>query len=251
VIWLTASISALVVLGALVLPRGNSATRPAPNRERDFYDRRARHAEVVELGRSSDVDLVFIGDSITHLFGGEPASGRAVAPDVWARHYGERRALNLGFGWDRTQNVLWRLANGELDHIRPRAAVVLIGTNNLVGSHSARRNTPDEIVEGVLAVCEEIRNRVPGCRVLVMGLLPRAPKRFIDPIRTTNRMLAEACRLQDIHFMDLWTSFADPDGLPRSHLMADTTHPNREGYRVWAEAIEPLIAEWLGAQEEL
>ena len=196
------------------------------------------------------MDLVFIGDSITHLFGGEPESGRAVAPDVWSRHYGGRRVLNLGFGWDRTQNVLWRLENGELDHIRPRAAVVLIGTNNLVGSESARRNTPEEIVEGVLAVCEEIRDRVSGCRILVMGLLPRAPEKFVEPIRTTNALLADACRITGVQFMDPWPSFAGPDGLPRADLMADTTHPNREGYRVWAEAIEPLITEWLAGQEE-
>jgi len=109
---------------------GNSATIATPVLEHDFYDWHERHrAKCLECERNNH-DLVFIGDSITHLFEGDPAvPGRGER--VWARYYGQRRALNLGFGWDRTQNVLWRLAHGEFAGQRPRLVVILIGTNNL------------------------------------------------------------------------------------------------------------------------
>jgi lysophospholipase L1-like esterase len=246
---LVASIGLVILVAIFVLPRQNSATDPAPNRERDFYDWQTRHREVLELGRSGEADLVFIGDSITHLFGGQPESGSAVAPDVWEQHYGDRRVVNLGFGWDRTQNVLWRLQNGQLDRLQPRVAVVLIGTNNLVGTQSAGRNTPEETAEGVLRVCDEIQLRASDCQILLIGLLPRAPEKFTDPIRRINRLLAEGAASRGIRFLDLWPYFAGPDGLPRPELMADTVHPNRNGYEVWAEAMEPVLTEWLAPQD--
>ena len=243
-----ATVALAATFVALTLPRGNSAIRPAPNQEDDFYDWRARHEQVLELGREGEVDLVFVGDSITHLFGGEPESGRPVAPDVWSRLVGDRRALNLGFGWDRTQNVLWRLQNGQLDGLRPSVVVVLIGTNNLVATRSARLNTPEEIAEGIFHVCDEIRSRAPDCRILLVGLLPRAPEHFVAPIRQTNRLLADGSAERGIRFLDLTPSFADPEGLPRTELMADRVHPNRLGYEVWAEAMQPVLADWFADQ---
>jgi beta-glucosidase len=83
----------------------------------------------------------------------------------------------------------------------------------------------------------------------LVGLLPRAPESFIEPIRNTNRLLAEGAGTRDVEFLDLGLDFAGPDGLPRSALMADTVHPNRRGYEVWAEAMEPILTQWLAAQD--
>ncbi len=229
----------------------NNAVVPVEKLEKDFYDWHQRHARVLETLKQGPVDLVFIGDSITHMFGGEPRAKIRRGAEIWDRHYGNRNAVNLGFGWDRTQNVLWRLQHGELDGIAPRVAVLLIGTNNLTGTRNARTNTPAEIAEGIAKICRTIRAKVPGCHVVLMGVLPRrsggkTPDRFVKPIREINAIIAKLGAQEHVTFLDLTDRFADADGLPRKELMADTVHPNAAGYRVWAEALEPILQKHLG-----
>ena len=111
----------------------NHAVVPTPKLEQDFYDWHRRHAEMLRIKHEVDPEIVLIGDSITHMWGGLPAEpGRARGAKSWDALFGER-ALNLGFGWDRTQNVLWRIDHGELDGLNPKLVVIHIGTNNLAG----------------------------------------------------------------------------------------------------------------------
>ena len=227
----------------------NTAVVPVPKLENDFYDWYQRHAQVKERLAKQPADLVFIGDSITHMFGGQPASPVHRGAAVWDRYYGNRNALNLGFGWDRTQNVLWRLNNGEFENMHPKAVVLLIGTNNRTGTRNARENTSAEIVEGIEAICQTIHAKSPASKIILVGVLPRSPAHFVGPIREINRALPKLESLGYVKFLDLWPAFADQDGLPKKELMADTVHPNEKGYRLWAETMEPLLASLLSCEK--
>ncbi len=228
---------------------GNTAIIPVPKLENDFYDWYERHEQVKTLIKKQPVDVVFIGDSITHMFGGAPRSNIVHGGEVWDAHYGGLNVVNMGFGWDRTQNVLWRLDNGEFEGIQPKVAVVLIGTNNLTGTENARENTPAEIAEGVERICETIHAKAPKCGILLLGVLPRSPERFIKPIREINRRIARLDGKDYITFMDIGRKIADDRGLPlKEYMFEDGVHPNENGYRVWAESMDSTLKKLLSAR---
>ncbi len=227
----------------------NTAVIPVPKLENDFYDWYERHEQVKELIRKQPVDLVFIGDSITHMFGGEPRSTIVHGGPVWDARYGGLNVVNMGFGWDRTQNVLWRLEHGEFEGIRPKVTVLLIGTNNLTGTEHARENTPAEIAEGVERICDTIHAKAPKCGIVLLGVLPRSPERFVNPIREINRLISRLDDRDYITFLDIGSKIADERGLPRKEYMhEDGVHPNESGYRVWAESMAPVLNKLLSAQ---
>ena len=219
----------------------NSATVPALGIEQDFYKWPERHDAAVTQIAQTPPDLVFIGDSITHLFGGLPATPQARGQAVWDKYYAPRHAVNLGFGWDRTQQVLWRLQNGELEGIHPKVAVVLIGTNNLT-PHNARGNTDAEIVAGIRAVCDLIHRKTPRTKILLLGLFPRGPKPD-ELLRVRSRDINAALAKQKfsgyVTFLDAGGAFLNPDGVMKPDVTVDHLHPNEAGYALWAEAMEP------------
>ncbi|MBN8216359.1 MAG: hypothetical protein J0L75_06930 [Spirochaetes bacterium] len=220
----------------------NSALLPVPKIEDDFYDWHARHAEkCVRVAERKDWQLVCLGDSITHMFElaeqGGPRGKR-----IWDARLAPRRALNLGFGWDRIQNVLWRLDHGEWEGLSPKLAMVLIGTNNLTGTDRARANTPGEIAEGILAIGEKIRGLSPSTEVLVLGIFPRdTPGSALrKSILETNALLAARVpERSGFHYLDLADAFLEADGTIPPRLLNDGTHPTEAGYRAWAEHLEP------------
>lgn len=225
---------------------GNTAVIPVPKLENDFYDWHQRHQEVVQAIKSNQVDLIFIGDSITHMFGGLPKSQIARGSNTWDKYYGHRNAINMGFGWDRTQNVIWRLENGELEGITPKVAVILIGTNNQTGTKNARQNTPAEIVEGVTAICRIIHQKVPQCKILLLGVLPRAPEHFVKPIQEINKLLTALDAEDYITFLNMSDYFEDENGLPnKEFILADGVHPSAAGYHLWAKTMEPYLSKLL------
>jgi lysophospholipase L1-like esterase len=228
---------------------GNTAIIPAPKLENDFYDWYRRHEQVKEQIKKQPVDLVFIGDSITHMFGGLPRSEIIHGGAVWDKYYGGLNVVNMGFGWDRTQNVLWRLENGEFEGIQPKVAVLLIGTNNLTGTGNARENTPAEIAEGIQAICSTIHSKAPRCRILLLGILPRSPQRYVSPIREINRLISRFNDREYITFMNFGPKIADRDGLPiKEYMFDDGVHPNEKGYQVWAESIDSKVKELLSGK---
>jgi lysophospholipase L1-like esterase len=185
--------------------------------------------------------VLFIGDSITHFFGGEPQARIVNGAAVWQKFYAPRRALNLGFGWDRTENVLWRLQHGELEGAAPKAVVVLIGTNNL------DVNKPEEIADGIRAICDELRARLPETRILLLGILPRSPKpdRLRAKLGEVNRRLATFGGQSGLTFLEVGAGFIAADGSIPAELMNDYLHPTPKGYALLAEAIEPTLSRWL------
>ena len=181
--------------------------------------------------------LIFVGDSITQ---GWEGNGR----EVWAKYYAHRHALNLGIGSDHTQHVLWRLEHGNLDRLQPKVAVVLIGVNNAPDE----TNTPGMILEGVTAVVQKLRAKLPETKVLLLGIFPL--REDFNPQRAKVLQVNQALHKLDdgkwVHFLDFGHLFVGPDGRIPKEIMPDFLHPSPFGYRLWAEAMEPKLAELLG-----
>ncbi len=224
----------------------NSAIVPVPPFESDCYDQRVRHAQILEIKDAVDPEVVLIGDSITHFWGGEPVTPGAPRNglDSFAATFAGLRVLNLGYGFDRTQNVLWRLADGELDNLRPRVAVVNIGTNNLFDSARFRANTPAETLEGVEAVCSDIERRCPGVRIVLMHVFPRGrmPDDFHRaPVAALNALLAPMADRHGWTRLDIGPGLLAPDGEFPPDMASDGTHPTAKGYAVWGKALKPCL----------
>jgi beta-glucosidase len=211
-------------------PKGGTATTPAP-REGAWMQ---LHEKFLERAKQGKVDLLFLGDSITQGWGNN---------DVWKRYYGARSAANFGIGGDRTQHVLWRLENGEIEGIRPKAVVLMIGTNN-IGS-----NSPEEIAEGVKAIVAKLRKDLPEAKILLLGIFPRGANRApdqavadVDP-RTgqVNEIIKSLADGKSVYYLDIGPSFLNADGKIPKELMPDFLHLSAQGYRIWADAIEPTL----------
>jgi beta-glucosidase len=182
--------------------------------------------------KEGNVDLVFIGDSITQ---GWEGSGQA----VWKKFYGERNAVNLGIGGDRTQHVIWRLDNGNLEGISPKAAVIMIGTNN------SGTNTPEQIAEGTTVIVGQLRKKTPQTKILVLGVFPRGEtpddaKRQVN--EKTNAIVSKLADNEHVFYLDIGKSFLQDDGTLSKEIMPDLLHLNEQSYTIWAESIESQVA---------
>ena len=196
----------------------------------------ARHKRINQRVAQGNIDLVFIGDSITSGWENRGAK-------VWEKLYSKRNAANLGIGGDRTQHVLWRLQNGNLKGIKPKAAVVMIGTNN------SRDNTPNQIVDGVEKIIVELRTRSPSTKILLLAIFPRGaddadPRRLVN--FGANQKISRLADGKQIHYLNLASTFMNEAGKLTQGIMPDQLHLTEEGYRLWAEAIEPTLAKLLG-----
>lgn len=226
--------------GAKLLP----ATLVPCTQDRDFpiYDWAKRHAAVTKIAADRKASLVFIGDSITQMFGGEPRDRSQPGKDVWEKFYAKRNAANLGFGYDYLENTLWRLRHGELDGAKAKVVVMHIGTNNL------DKNSPEEIAAGVRALLDEIQKRQPQAHIILMAIFPRGPKPDARRAKldAVNPLLAQFAAPGRITFLDIGAKFLQPDGSIAREVMGDFLHPTAKGYEIWAEAIEPLLVKLLG-----
>jgi lysophospholipase L1-like esterase len=212
----------------------HSAVKSAPRPDRNWQDR----AKLLDqrLKDTPDTELLFIGDSITQGWEGE-------GKQVWEKQYAKRKAVNLGIGGDRTQHVLWRLENAPLDGVKPKAAVVMIGTNNSNGED----NTPGQIAEGITAIVRKLRERLPNTKILLLAIFPRsenfAPQR--GKLTQVNQVIAKLDDGQNVHFLDIGHRFLNNDGVLPGEIMPDYLHLSPKGYQIWADAIEPKLAELL------
>jgi len=214
----------------------HSAVEPVPRPDKWWQDRHASfNTNVAALGAKSQV--IFIGDSITQGWEGE---GR----DVWARYYAHRNAINLGIGGDRTQHVLWRFDNGNLAGLKPKAAVVMIGTNNSNGED----NTPEQIVEGVRAIVDTLRKDLPDTKVLLLAIFPRSENFGVQrgKLAQINQALRRAADGRHVEWVDFGHQFLNDDGTMPKELMPDYLHLSKRGYEIWAESLEPVLAAALG-----
>lgn len=197
-----------------------------------------RHEEVLQRVQAGNVDLLMIGDSITHWWEKDGA-------EVWAEYYGKRNALNLGFAGDRTENVLWRLGNGEIDGINPKAAVLLIGTNNT----GHRLQNPNDTAEGIRKILTTLRTKLPQTKILLLAIFPRdaepgTPMREIND--AINQKIAAYADNTHIFFLNINDQFVDEKGVLSKSVAPDLLHLNAQSYRRWAQAMEPTLKTLLG-----
>jgi len=244
---LFAGLALRAALPALTLPDpGNTAALPVPRLEPDFYDWWERHRAILATKDAADPTIVLIGDSITHLWGGSPTwAGRPPnGPQAFARTFAGERVLNLGFGFDRVQNVLWRLDHGEVAGLHPRWFVINIGTNNLVRTVHAPANTAAEIDEGIGLILARLRAQAPRAGIILMAIFPRG-ERPADPLRAkvaeVNVLLARRAAAAHLTFLDIGPLLLQPDGSITRDTMGDFLHPGEAGYTVWGHALRPLI----------
>lgn len=186
------------------------------------------HQDFLERTRKGDVDLLFLGDSITQGWHDNK---------IWQRHYGPRKAANYGIGGDRTQHVLWRIQNGEIDGITPRLVVLMIGTNN-AGDDSA-----EEIAAGIKAIVKTLREKLPASRILLLGVFPRGekPNPLREKLDRVNETIAKLSDSSHVTYLDIGKSFLEPDGTLSRVVMPDFLHLSARGYQIWADAIEPTV----------
>jgi lysophospholipase L1-like esterase len=219
----------------------NTALIPAP---RDFPTNWiSRHEAHVAEAKKGGVDILFLGDSITDGWSWD-TGGRK----IWAHTFAPRHAANFGIGYDRIQNVLWRVENGELDGLSPKVVVLLIGTNNSGNEDNGRpRNTTPEIIAGVSNLVRRIQFQLPPAKIILFGIFPRGER--TDPIReqvkAVNAGLAQLADQDRVKFLDIGDKFLSADGtLPRA-LFPDLLHPNERGYQIWADALVPALDDFL------
>jgi len=221
---------------------GLSATTPVTqDRDHVTYDWQKRHAEVLARHQEFKPDVVIFGDSIIHYWGGEPVAPKAWAPQAWSNCFAGLKVSNLGFGWDRTENVLWRIGHGELDGIKPKVIVIKIGTNN-----TAVDDRLEDIAAGIEAVCATAHQKRPGAKILLLGILPRRDEKPPRPAITEKVNTLLAARLSGVPwltFRDFDGAFRGPDGAPDPKMFSDGVHLNAAGYEILGSRIrEQLLA---------
>ena len=233
-LYLALTVFALVIASNAADKPKHSAIDPAP-REGDWWTK--RHSSFNKRIAQGNVDLIFIGDSITH---GWESAGKS----TWSSHYSKRNAVNLGIGGDRTQHVLWRLDNGNVKNITPKAAVVMIGTNN----SGKDRNSAEEMIDGVTAVIDKIHEKLPKTKILLLDIFPRG-QRINDQrgkILQVNQVLSRLDARSYVTFLRIGQNFLSADGSIPKNIMPDFLHLTPKGYEMWAKAIEPTLSKLLG-----
>jgi lysophospholipase L1-like esterase len=226
-------------LGVLALLQAvpEAAWEPAP-RQREYpwmsvAAWKGMHEQFLKRAKEGKVDVLFLGDSITQGWGGNA---------VWQKHYAPLQAANFGIGGDTTQNVLWRITNGELEGIAPKVVVLMIGTNNF-GLHG---DGPEAVVKGIAAVVAALRKKLPASRILLLGIFPRDEKPNTDARRKIQKVNSEIAKLEDrkaVRFLDLGARFLSADGSIAKDVMPDFLHLSEKGYQIWADGMDPLLKE--------
>ncbi len=219
----------------------HKAIQPAP-RSAEWWQE--RHALINERVKPGDVGLLFIGDSITHSWESQP--------ELWNASFGQWNPVNAGISGDRTEHILWQLANGNIDGINPKVAVVMIGTNN----SNRNDHTAEQIAEGIEAIVCTLRTELPKTKVLLLAIFPRgsAEQRgdktqdaTYNPQWAKNDRASElAAQMADgkmIYYLDINQAFLNKEGVLTREIMPDLLHPKEKGYRIWAEAMGPMLEE--------
>lgn len=230
-------------LPSFVVPAPSTVVATTQDRSWPSYDWAKRHALTSAAVKKAKPQILFIGDSITHFFGGEQFDTYALrGQQTWGEFYAPRNAGNLGFGWDKTENVLWRLQHGAIDGISPKLVVMMIGTNN-TGNCSTH-----DIALGIESIVYEFNQRLPQSKILLLGIFPRGekPNPQREKISEINDIIAKLNGTHNVTYLDIGPKFLTPEGLITKDIMPDFLHPNEKGYRIWAEAIEPTVKQLMG-----
>lgn len=213
-----------------------STTQPVTQyREPNNYDWEERHRDILKLNAADPPKIVFLANSIIHFWGGIPRTKLVREEDSWKTLLTPMGVRNYAYGWDRIENVLWRVHHGELDGFEAEKVMVMIGTNNL------HLNTDEEIIEGLQVLIEAIQARQPKAEIVLMGLLPRREQEL--RVATLNVEISRLAGDAHVEYTDLGSIFLNEDQKIRESLFSDGLHPNANGYVKLKEALRPLLIE--------
>jgi len=197
------------------------------------------HTQLVEKTRQGRIDVYFLGDSITRRWG---ATDYPEMLANWQQNFHGWNAANFGWGADRTQNILWRLNNGELDGVNPKVVVLLAGTNNIgTGAQAA------DVTKGIEAILKTIRAKAPEATIVLTAIFPRNDNpRFLPVINEVNASLPKLADGAKVRFLNINGKLADNQGNLLEGIAPDRLHLSVKGYQIWADALKPIFTEILG-----
>jgi beta-glucosidase len=240
----TASLAPFVLSADTALPAGTKPASPAkptpkPRRPNDASTLTAvnpkRQKEFMTRAKDKGIQLVFLGDSITDFW---QSRGKA----VWDEYYAKHDAADFGVSGEHTEHTLGHIAGGILDGLHPEAVVIMIGTNNI--GHIADER-PEWTADGIKKIVKTVHEKLPDAKVLLLGVFPREGKdsRHRKQIVEINAIIGKLDDGKQTRFLDLTAKFTDANGEIPKDIMPDGLHPNLAGYKIWAEAMQPLLSE--------
>jgi cephalosporin-C deacetylase len=235
--WLTA-----LVNGRPPIERADVAT---PRTDRNSM---LAHEQLLAKRTQGQIDVYFMGDSITRRWGASDEQYQDLLAN-WTANFKGWNAADFGWGADKTQHMLWRLQNGELDGVNPKIVVLLAGTNNIgkaapLGDAEARAS---EVARGVAAVAAELRRRAPKATLVITGITPRDDNIAMMPIvRAANRQIEKLADGKTVRYINIDAQLADEAGNLRPGMANDGLHLTPKAYQIWADALKPVFTEILG-----
>ena len=222
--------------GIKPLPKSLTANVQTDSWALDWWN--DRHSEKLKQKKKmKKIEIVMIGDSITHHF-------ESKGKKAWNKYLKPLHAINLGFSGDRTENVLWRLRNGEVEGLSPKLIMLMIGTNNT----GHRKEPPEETAAGIKEILRELRARMPEAKILLLAIFPRderpdgEKRKQNDAINAIIKDFADA---KNIFHLDIGDKFLDDNGNLKKNIMPDALHPNGDGYQIWLDAMMPVVEKLL------
>lgn len=190
-----------------------------------------RHQDILKADKS-EIKVIFLGDSITQNW-----ENATFGFSIWQQYYGENYAFNMGYSSDKTQNLLWRIKNGEIDNVSPEVIILLIGTNN------AAEDSAEDIATGIRTIVEVIINKLPDCKLIVHKIFPRGQAN--DPLRVVTNQASEiiknTIKYENVTFLDINALFLDGQENVPLDIMPDLLHPSTKAYQIWADALSTYM----------
>lgn len=200
-----------------------------------------RHLELNALSSQKDTQIAFVGDSLTQMWATDDAG-----KPTWNKYWVPLKAANFGISGDRTEHVLWRLENGNLDGLKPKLIVLLIGTNNAGQQFEVDdyQCSPQQTADGIRAIIAKLKEKCPSSKILLLGILPRGEEET-DRVRVqtnaTNQIIRNFADQKTVFYLDIGKKFLKPNGDGEVSTQPDMLHLSRKGYQIWADAIAPTV----------
>ena len=231
------------------MSRQDGADRPVPQSNPLFL---AAHEMLLKKKTQGVIDVYFLGDSITRRWQGTDYPEHK---KNWDRNFRGWNVADFGWGGDTTQNVLWRLENGELDGVNPKVVVLMIGTNNVGGVVPQHEDAAvKDVAQGIGAILSVVRRKAPTAKIVLMGITPRNDGGSTAVMPTIDKINARLAKLADgetVVYLNVNDRLADVDGKLLDGVTEDGLHLSNKGYQVWADALAPLLTKWLGPPAEV
>ena len=221
--------------------------RKDPNaKTKEYWHKRwdARRAQIAKGG----IEIVLVGDSITHLWESNPAKNKRNVGGIatYKKYFGKYNVLNLGYSGDRTEHTLWMTGDSKLlDNVNPKMVVVMIGTNNI----GHKKAGVEATAAGIELIIKNIRAKAPNAKIVLFAIFPRSPKAnhpYRKQIADINKIICKFADNKDVFFCDITDKLLEKDGSLSPTVMPDYLHPNEKGYEIWAQAIMPYVEKFAG-----